>query len=247
MDQTSAFFLFSLAGTLVSLTAIGLSRSPRILNNLARGFFLLCLFLGSLVIIATILSVSGLLAFTGTFGLVFKILIFRGWLVVGAGIVSAILVLLNSAGFSQTFLTNEAVRGFAGSGYVLKGLCLSVSIAFLITEIGKLAHDAEMRQFFLDSGYPVWFLYFVIISETLGSIGLFISKLIIPAAGGLAAIMIGAIYTHLRNGDPFSDSLEAAHLLILLICIIVIKMKKTDSPAVFDINSSPEFQVKNTP
>jgi putative oxidoreductase len=228
MDQTSAFFLFSLAGTLVSLTAIGLSRSPRILNNLARGFFLLCLFLGSLVIIATILSVSGLLAFTGTFGLVFKILIFRGWLVVGAGIVSA-------------------VRGFAGSGYVLKGLCLSVSIAFLITEIGKLAHDAEMRQFFLDSGYPVWFLYFVIISETLGSIGLFISKLIIPAAGGLAAIMIGAIYTHLRNGDPFSDSLEAAHLLILLICIIVIKMKKTDSPAVFDINSSPEFQVKNTP
>lgn len=34
--------------------------------------------------------------------------------------------------------------------------------------------------------------------------------------------MAGAIGTHYRNGDPFTDSLEALHLLIILTCIIVI-------------------------
>ena len=38
------------------------------------------------------------------------------------------------------------------------------------------------------------------------------------------AIMAGAIRTHAHNGDPFSDSLEAVHLLILLACIVTIRL-----------------------
>jgi chromate transport protein ChrA len=81
-----------------------------------------------------------------------------------------------------------------------------------------------MRQFFLESGYAASFLYFIIAAEILGAIGLFISKLLIPAASGLVIIMFGAIYTHYRNGDPFSDSLEALHLLVLLVCILAIRL-----------------------
>lgn len=36
--------------------------------------------------------------------------------------------------------------------------------------------------------------------------------------------MLGAIRTHVHNGDPFADSLEALHLLILLVSIIVIRL-----------------------
>ncbi len=173
---------------------------------------------------ATILSVTGLLPFKGTLAVIFQIIIFRGWIVIAVAISSVILLLLNLSNARESRLSNGSVRSFIISRYLLKGLCLTVSVAFLMTEIGKLAHDAEMRQFFLESGYSVWFLYFVITMETLGSIALFIPRLIIPAALGLIILMFGAIGTHFRNGDPFSDSLEALHLLIVLICIVVIKL-----------------------
>jgi uncharacterized membrane protein YphA (DoxX/SURF4 family) len=158
----------------------------------------------------------------GTLGTIYQILIVRIWIVVGMGIVTMILSLFWWFGLTS-ISSSQTIRSFVGSSYVLGGLCFSVSISFLAVEIGKLTHDAEMRQFFLESGLPVWFLYFVIIAEIFGAIGLFFSKLIIPAASGLAILMVGAIYTHYNNGDPFSDSIEAFHLLILLICIIVIR------------------------
>jgi uncharacterized membrane protein YphA (DoxX/SURF4 family) len=64
----------------------------------------------------------------------------------------------------------------------------------------------------------------VIICETLGSIGLLIPRTLLPAAIGLSILMLGAIRTHVHNGDPFADSLEALHLLILLVSIIVIRL-----------------------
>jgi uncharacterized membrane protein YphA (DoxX/SURF4 family) len=131
-------------------------------------------------------------------------------------------------GHLRSRVTSEAIRAFVGSEYLLKGLRLSVSISFLATEIGKLAHDAEMRQFFLGAGYPVWFLYFIITAETLGAVVLLVSKMIVPAAFGLTLIMLGAIYTHYQNKDPFSDSIEALHLLSILVCIIIISLLRTN-------------------
>jgi hypothetical protein len=81
-----------------------------------------------------------------------------------------------------------------------------------------------MRQFFLQSGYAVWFLYFIIVTETLGAACLLFSRTLLAAASALTLIMIGAITTHLHNRDPFSDSLEAVHLLILLACIVLIRL-----------------------
>jgi uncharacterized membrane protein YphA (DoxX/SURF4 family) len=118
---------------------------------------------------------------------------------------------------------NDASRSFVQLPYLLSGLCLSVAISFIGTEIGKVAHDAGMRQFFAQSGYSVWFLYFIIVAETVGAVGLLVPKTMLPAAFGLSVVMIGAIRTHLHNHDPFSDSLEALHLLMLLACILLIR------------------------
>jgi hypothetical protein len=122
---------------------------------------------------------------------------------------------------------SPAVRAFVTSPAVLNGLCFSVSLSFVCTEAGKLAHLADMRHFFVLSGYPVSFLYFIMVVETVGAFGLLMSRTVIPAAIGLMAIMVGAIRTHAHNGDPFSDSLEALHLLVLLACILVVRLLRT--------------------
>ena len=169
------------------------------------------------------------LVLAGTFGLpegpgytrLLRVLLFRGWIVIGVGISTALLLALRTA-TGLRLLESDALRAFLASAYVLRGLCFSVAVLFVCTEIGKLAHDAEMRQFFLQSGYAVWFMYFIMAAETAGAIGLFVPRMRLPAALGLIAVMAGAIATHARNHDPFSDSLEALHLLILLGCIVVI-------------------------
>jgi uncharacterized membrane protein YphA (DoxX/SURF4 family) len=151
------------------------------------------------------------------------ILIYRGWVVIGTALSSVVLILVDM-GAGTKLPIRHRTRSFVSSPYLLRGLCLSVSISFISTEIGKVAHDAEMRQFFLQSGYPVWFLYFIMAAETLGAVGLFFPRTLLLAAFGLTVIMAGAIRTHLRNRDPFSDSLEALHLLVLLVCIILIRL-----------------------
>jgi uncharacterized membrane protein YphA (DoxX/SURF4 family) len=224
LSQTISFTLFTITATLIIFTLFICNRSVNTAKKMARGFYLLSLFLSLAALITTILSVSGLLPVNDTYRLISRGLIYRWWVVIGTGISAALLVLLSAFGYLRSRVTSEAIQSFTSSPYLLKGLCLSVSVSFLATEIGKLTHDAEMRQFFLESGYGAWFLYFIIAAEILGAIGLFVSKLIVPAASGLTIIMLGAIYTHYDNGDPFSDSLEALHLLILLVCIMTIAL-----------------------
>jgi uncharacterized membrane protein YphA (DoxX/SURF4 family) len=221
MNQTNLFFVFTILATVLCFLFVISSRSVASSEKKARWFYFFCVALSLTALAANLLSVSGLLPMKGTLGTIYQALIFRLWIVTGMGIVSMVLSLLREF---RSFASNHTIRSFVASPYVLRGICFSVSISFLAVEIGKLTHDADMRQFFLDSGLPVWFLYFVIVAETLGAIGLFLRKLILPAAFGLAILMVGAIFTHYNNGDPFSDSIEAFHLLILLICIIVIRL-----------------------
>lgn len=154
---------------------------------------------------------------------ILRVLLYRGWIVIGVGL--AVTLLLSLQAVAGARATNgDAVRAFITSSYVIKGVCFSVSVAFLCTDIGKLTHDSDMRQFFLQSGYAIWFMYFIMAAETAGAIGLLLPRTTLPAAIGLMAIMGGAIRTHAHNRDSFSDSLEALHLLILLACIIAIRL-----------------------
>lgn len=99
------------------------------------------------------------------------------------------------------------------------GLALYAALAFLAFEVGKLAHDNQMREFFLASGYPVAFMYVVMAAEIAGALGLLHVRTRLAAAGGLAMLMFGAIGTHLRNGDPFADALDALRMLLTVLSI----------------------------
>lgn len=105
---------------------------------------------------------------------------------------------------------------------LLLGLSIYVALSFFGFEIGKALHDAEMRQFFLTSGFSVGFMYTVMAVETIGAIGLLSRRLRALSALVLALVMAGAIGTHARNGDPFSDSLDALRMLLVLACILAL-------------------------
>jgi uncharacterized membrane protein YphA (DoxX/SURF4 family) len=81
-----------------------------------------------------------------------------------------------------------------------------------------------MRRFFLGSGYPVAFMYVVMAVEIAGALGLLVARLRVAAAILLGLVMLGAMATHAHNGDPFSDSLDAARMLLLVASIAVLGM-----------------------
>lgn len=194
----------------------------------ARIFYSFCVLAGATVLAATILSALRLVPIVGTYAAVFRALVFRGGIVL-AGALFGLAVLV---AFRLRAGARPAPPGlaFAASEWTLRGLCVSTALAFLATEVGKLAHDAEMRSFFTASGYPVWFLYVVIVFETLASLGLLEPRVRLVAACGLAIDMVGAIVTHARNGDPVSDSFEAMHLLATLVAIVGIGVLRERVP-----------------
>jgi putative oxidoreductase len=99
----------------------------------------------------------------------------------------------------------------------LLALSIWVGNSFILATVGKSLNLSDMIAFFHQSGYAVWFLYFIMTAETLGAIGVLSHsglRLGIPATLGLAVIMLGAVYTHWHNGDPFSDSYAAVSQLI---------------------------------
>ncbi len=200
------------------------NRVDRILQATAGTFYWVCIGLSVAAFLWVALAALGRLPVIVSSIWLFRILIYRAWLVIGTAISGAILLILDRCTGKRFITLNHASRSFLESPYLLKGISASVSISFLCTELGKLAHDSEMRQFFLQSGYAVWFLYLTMIAETVGAIGLLLRKTAVPAAISLSAIMIGAIVTHAHNRDPFSDSLEALHLLILLSCLLLIRL-----------------------
>lgn len=222
MGETSTFLSLTLVATLVAFGCIVSNRSIRSSKTMAQIFYIASAFMSVVALLWVLFDTVGILPQSHASTILLQILIYRGWIVIGTGISSVLLVLMDM-GTSTRLWNMDETRSFLRSPYVLRGLCLSVSMSFICTEIGKLAHDADMRQFFLQSGYPVYFLYFTMAAETLGSIALFFPRALLAAAVALAFIMVGAISTHLHNRDPFSDSLEALHLLVLLACIIVIR------------------------
>jgi putative oxidoreductase len=227
LRETFTFFLATTATTFIVFACIVWNASVRTAQIMARIFYALTIVLSVAALVYILLSASGLLSPGPRGSALLRFLIFRGWLVIGTGIGSTLLIMINGATNRSSRFRSEAIRAFIISPRLLDAICISISISFICTEIGKLTHDAEMREFFVQSGYPVWFLYFTMIAETVGSFALLLRRTVVPAAFGLALIMMGAIFTHLRNHDPFSDSIEALHLLMLLLCVLVIHILQT--------------------
>ena len=107
----------------------------------------------------------------------------------------------------------------------LWGISILTGNTFLVATAGKSQHLDEMITFFTTSGYATWFLFFIITAETFGALGILLHfklKTGPLAAAGLAIIMLGAVYTHWHNHDPFSDSYAAVGQLINLSLMLVL-------------------------
>ena len=107
----------------------------------------------------------------------------------------------------------------------LWAISVSIGNSFIVATVGKSMNMPYMIGFFKQSGYAIWFLYFVMIVETVGAVGILLHfklKMGSLASIGLVLIMLGAIYTHWHNNDPFSDSYAAVSQLINLFIILLL-------------------------
>lgn len=218
MDATVAFFLYLSLATVCTGAAILACRRPDSARRLANGFRWLCAVLG----LAGVLGVAAVSLpappIADPVRLLLRIVGHVGWLVVGTAVAAALLAVFRPKA--------AATRAFTAAPTLSAGLAFYVACAFFGFEIGKAAHDAEMRQFFIGSGYPIWFMYAVMAAEIAGALGLLFARTRLLAACWLGMVMIGAIATHVRNGDPFSDSLDAVRMLILAVCIATLHLKR---------------------
>jgi uncharacterized membrane protein YphA (DoxX/SURF4 family) len=122
---------------------------------------------------------------------------------------------------------------------VLWAASISEANAFFMSTVGKSRGMSYMIDFFHQSGYAVWFLYFIMVAETAGGIGILLHFRLrtgIAAVIGLWLIMAGAVYTHWHNGDPFSDSYAAVHHLISLglLLALFLRERKINKKVVYD-------------
>ena len=106
---------------------------------------------------------------------------------------------------------------------VLMGL---VGLAFLATGGQKLAGSESLQKDFRRFGYPQWFMYLTGALEVTGAVGMFVG-IFAPlwgALGGLllAAVMAGAVATHIRVGDPTKNIAPASVLGLLALAVSLV-------------------------
>jgi hypothetical protein len=107
----------------------------------------------------------------------------------------------------------------------LWGISILTANSFIVATTGKAQHMDEMIAFFTASGYARWFLYFIMSAEAFGGLGILMHFKLRSgplATAGLAIIMLGAVYTHWHNHDPFSDSYAAVGQFINLSVMLIL-------------------------
>jgi uncharacterized membrane protein YphA (DoxX/SURF4 family) len=82
--------------------------------------------------------------------------------------------------------------------WVVSGLLAAL---FLFAGFGKVSGDPQVAEGFGRYGYSLGFAKFIGVCELAGGVGLLIPRLATLAAGGLAIIIAGAIFTHLSHRE----------------------------------------------
>ena len=216
MIHPLAFLLLTVSATFLILIALAAVPS-RWDRWLAKGLLAYTGIVSVLAFLITVARAVGMAAATAIPVSSMQILVYRGWIPIGAALAG-----LMSFPFIRTGRNGGQTardRLLPWPAYI-QALSVSVSFSFFGVEVGKLSHDAEMRQFFHESGLPVWVHYAVILAETVGASALFHPFWRRRGAIVLGLLMMAAIVTHLHNRDPFSSSLEALHLLVILGCLV---------------------------
>ena len=93
-----------------------------------------------------------------------------------------------------------------------------LGVAHLIFGATKLIGQADLTKEFTELWhFPLWFMYFVGVTQVLGGIALFTRQLRMPASLAMALIMIGAIVTTIISGQIPNVIIC---VVVMLLCII---------------------------
>lgn len=83
----------------------------------------------------------------------------------------------------------------------------------------------NMKEEFEVYGLPTWFMwgvgFFKILFAVLLIVGVWIPSVTLPAAIGMALLMLGAVSMHIKVKDPLKKALPAFSLLVLCVIVIV--------------------------
>jgi putative oxidoreductase len=105
-------------------------------------------------------------------------------------------------------------------------LQILLGLAFLAAGGSKLAGAQSQKGEFKRFGYPLWFMYLTGILESIGALGMIVGVFSpvwkVPAGLLLAAVMVGAILTHVRVKDPDKKLMPATVLFLLALAVIAI-------------------------
>jgi uncharacterized membrane protein YphA (DoxX/SURF4 family) len=97
--------------------------------------------------------------------------------------------------------------------------------SFIIETGYKLKNFDDLVAQFASYGYALWFLYFIILTETLGGIGILLHfkwRTGPLATLGLMIIMLGVVYTNWHTNNPFAFSSPAVDAFMSLSLMMIL-------------------------
>lgn len=107
--------------------------------------------------------------------------------------------------------------------WTLTGL---LAVMFMFAGYSKFGVTAGWVERFVSWGYAPWFASVIGAAEIAGAVGLFIPKTSMLAAFGLVSIMLGAIATHLLNGEAGYIVAPLIYLAVLSVIIVLRRQKE---------------------
>lgn len=107
---------------------------------------------------------------------------------------------------------------------LVSAICLAV--VYLLLGVGKISATAPMRERAAHVGMSVSTYRGIGALEVAGAVGLLIGGLV-PAVGaaagtGLLLLMVGAVVTHLRNGDGLRAMMPALLVGVLIVAYLAV-------------------------
>ena len=105
-----------------------------------------------------------------------------------------------------------------GSGKGILVASILLALLFLLNGVMKLT--GTMVSQFEMWGYPGWFQYLIGVAETAAGVGFLVKKTRFLAAGAMIVVMLGAIFTLVRDGQTAQ---AAVPVIALLLCALVAK------------------------
>jgi hypothetical protein len=118
----------------------------------------------------------------------------------------------------------------------------SVALRVLLTAVFLLAAGMKFASVefevsgFARFGYPLWFMYAVGLLQLVGAVLLWVRGYVAYGALLLAVLMVGAVGSHLRAGDPALMPVPAFVLLILLAGLAYVRRSEMN---IFGTQSEP--------